>query len=390
MNGEVITIGTELLLGSTIDTNSIYLVEKLSEIGIDVYRKITVGDNQKRIVQVLRESLSRCNIIICTGGLGPTVDDITRESVAEATESSLEYHPEIFEKIFERLQKRGIKVSENNKKQATFPKGSIVIPNPIGTAPGFIKEYNSKYIICLPGVPFELKPMVEETVIPFLSEKFPTSEKLYTRILKVYGLGESRIDHHLGELLHSSDPKIGLLASPECVKIRLTTKSSSLDIANRVLDEMEEKIKQRLPNLVLSGEEYSLEKELDKILKQDGKKLIVIDYSTGGMLAYRLSQAKIDSFILALVLSPSQISFTPPQNLIDISNSYMLQFPSAYILAVYPNEEKRVTEAMLIFNDRRETFQIPFIGTEERDRIRISVFTLELIRRNLQNIVVSL
>lgn len=387
MNAEIITIGTELLLGSTIDTNSIYIVEKLSEIGIDVYRKITVGDNQKRIVQVLLESLSRCNIVICTGGLGPTVDDITRESVAEATESELIYYPEIFEKIYEKLQKRGVKVSENNKKQATFPVGSIIIPNPIGTAPGFIKEYNSKYIICLPGVPFELRPMIEETVIPFLTEKFPSKYKLYTRVLKVYGLGESRIDHYLGELLHSSDPKIGLLASPECVKIRLTTKSDSLEVANQKLDNMENQIHQRLPNLVLSGEEYSLEKEIDKILKALNRKSIVIDYSTGGMLAYRLSQAKTESFLFAEVY-PSK-NFPSHQFLIDKANSYLLQFPFAYILIIYPNFQKTATETMLVSEDKKDILSIPFIGTEDRDRIRISVFTLELLRRKMLNITIN-
>lgn len=385
---EIITIGTELLLGPTIDTNSLYLVEKLSEIGIDVYRKTSVGDNQKRIAQVILDSLSRCNIVICTGGLGPTVDDVTRESVAEATNSSLVFHSEIFEKIFERLQRRGVKVSENNKKQATFPEGSIVIPNPIGTAPGFIKEYNSKFIVCLPGVPFELKPMVEETVIPFLSSKFPSSQKLYIRYLKVYGLGESRIDHYLGDLLNSPDPTLGLLASPECVKIRLATKSDSLQEATRKLDEMEAKIKQKLPNIVLSGDEFSLEKELDRLIREKDKKLVIVDCSTGGMIAFRLTQAKAESFLISTVI-PTQVYYSNPQIWVDITNNYVLNFPFAYVLVLYPNKENSQTEAMVYTGDQKEIFNIPFIGFEERDRIRISVFALEQLRRKIQNIVVN-
>ncbi|MCX8064807.1 MAG: CinA family nicotinamide mononucleotide deamidase-related protein [Candidatus Hydrogenedentes bacterium] len=389
ISAEIITIGTELLLGSTIDTNSIYLVEKLSEIGIDVYRKASVGDNQKRIVQIILESITRCDVVICTGGLGPTVDDLTRESVAEATNSPLIFYPEVYEKIFERFQQRKIKISENNKKQATFPEGSIIIPNPIGTAPGFIKEYESKFIICLPGVPFELKPMVENTVIPFLSSKFPSSNKLYIKFLKVYGLGESRIDHHLGELLYSSDPTLGLLASPECVKIRIATKSDSPSVAKQKLDDMEAKIKQRLPNIVLPGDDYSLEKEIDKLLLQIDRKLIIVDCSTGGMITFRLTQANSASFLIGSVIS-TQIFHDNPQIWIDIAKKHMLQFPFAYVIVLHPDIENKETVARILTIDSEEAYKIPFLGTEEKDRIRISVFAIELFRRRLQNITVNL
>ncbi|MGC8738641.1 MAG: competence/damage-inducible protein A [Candidatus Hydrogenedens sp.] len=386
MNAELVMIGTELLLGQIIDTNASYMGSKLSEIGVDVYRKTTVGDNQSRIVNVIKESLSRCDVIICSGGLGPTVDDMTRESIAEATGNALVYHSELYEKIFERLAKRGIKVSENNKKQALLPEGSIPIHNPVGTAPGFIKEYNSKYIICLPGVPFELKPMFEETVIPFLCQKFNIQDRLYIRVLKVYGLGESRIDYKLGELLYSSSPTIGLLASPECVRIRLAVKGSSEEEANQILDEMENKIHQCLPGLVLSGEDYSLEKALDKVLTDINKHITIIDAQTAGMIIYRLIQSRSERFICGEVV-PSIKYEQDLEKLFDLRKEYLLKFPFAYNLIIYPDLKNRTTCVRLSGNETEEIYwELPFYGKEERDRVRISVISLERIRRKLLNI----
>lgn len=386
MNAELMMIGTELLLGQIIDTNASYMGQKLAEMGVDVYRKITVGDNQKRIVNSIIDSLSRCDVVICSGGLGPTVDDMTRESVSEVTNSPLVYHPELYQKIFERLEKRGVKVSENNKKQAFLPEGSIPIQNPVGTAPGFIKEYNSKYIICLPGVPFELKPMFEETVIPFLCQRFNIQSRLYIRVLKVYGLGESRIDNKLGELLYSSSPTIGLLASPECVRIRLAVKERSPEKAEEILDEMERKIHQRLPGLVLTGEDYSLEKVMDRMLTQMGKKLTVIDAQTAGMVIYRLIQARIQSFLCGEVFASTERELDMV-SLFDKRKEYLLKFPFAYNLMIYPDFEKKITCVRWSGKDAEEIhWELPFYGTEERDRVRISVISLEQVRRKLLNI----
>lgn len=386
MNAELVMIGTELLLGQIVDTNASYMGQKLAEVGIDIYRKTTVGDNQSRIVNVVKEALSRCDVVICSGGLGPTVDDVTRESVSEATGSPLVYHSELYQKIFERLEKRGVKVSENNKKQAFLPEGSIPIYNSVGTAPGFIKECDSKYIVCLPGVPFELKPMFEETVIPFLCQKFDIQNRLYIRLLKVYGLGESRIDYKLGDLLYSSSPTIGLLASPECVRIRLAVKESSQEKADIILDEMEGKIHRCLSGLVLSGENYSLEKAVDEVLIQQRKKITIIDAQTAGMVIYRLIQAKTKSLVCGEVIS-SQGNNLNLENLFDIRKEYLLKFPFAYNLMIYPDPAKKVTCVRWAGQQTEEIhWELPFYGTEERDRVRISVISLEQVRRKLLNI----
>ncbi len=386
MNAELIMIGTELLLGQIIDTNAAYLGKRLSEIGVDIYRKTTVGDNQGRIVDAIRESLIRCDVVICSGGLGPTVDDITRESISEVTNSPLIYHPELYQKIFEKVERKGIKVSKNNKKQAMLPEGAMPIPNPVGTAPGIIKEYNSKYIICLPGVPFELEPMFENSVIPFLSQTFQLKSRLYIRVLKVYGLGESRIDHKLGELLYSSSPTIGLLASPECVQIRLAVKEECPEKAEKILNEMEDKIHNLLPGIVLSGENYSLEKALDAVLREKNRSIAVFDAQSGGMIIYRMVQAKMKSFIHGEVLPPIE-NKQNLENLFDRANKYLLKFPSIYNLILYSTLEEKATHLILQGNNLGEIhWELPFYGTEERDWVRISVISLEQVRRKLLDI----
>ncbi|HOK08246.1 MAG TPA: CinA family nicotinamide mononucleotide deamidase-related protein [Candidatus Hydrogenedens sp.] len=389
MNAELLMIGTELLLGQITDTNSTYLGEKLAEIGIDVYRKVTVGDNQKRIVDALNESLSKSDIVICSGGLGPTVDDMTRESVSEATNSPLIYHPDLFQTIYDRFVKRGVKVSENNKKQALLPEGAIPINNPIGTAPGFIKEHNSKYIICLPGVPFELKPMFEETVIPFLTQKFQIKSRIYIKVLKVYGLGESRIDHILGDLLYSSSPTIGLLASPECVRIRLAVKEEEPEKAEGVLTDMETKINHALPGLVLPGDDFSLEKALDAVLEKENSGIVVLDAQTGGMIIYRMVQAGMKHLLHGEVY-PNLKTEEEMEFLFDRAKEYLLKCIFAYSLILIPDHNKRATRLHFISKKYGEIiWELPFYGTEERNRVRTAVVSLEKIRRKLLNIEVD-
>lgn len=389
MNAELLMIGTELLLGQIIDTNSVYLAQKLAEIGIDVYRKTTVGDNQQRIAQCIREALTRADIVICCGGLGPTVDDMTRESIAEATNLPLIYHSELFQKIFERLEKRGVKVSENNKKQAMLPQGASVIPNPIGTAPGFIVEQKGKYIVTLPGVPFELKAMFEDTIIPFFMKEFKIEKKLFIKVLKVYGLGESRVDDALGDLLYSSSPTIGLLASPECVKIRLAVKACNEQEAENLFQPMVSAIYQRLPNLVLSGEDYSLEREVDRILCSKEMNIIIIDAQTAGMIIYRMHQAKAKSLLKGDIYN-LETGVWKLDDLFDIEENYLLSFPLAFVLTIYPDFEAKKTKVRARQRKIGEYhWELPFYGAEERDRTRIAVVALEQVRRSLLNIEIK-
>jgi molybdenum cofactor synthesis domain-containing protein len=188
---KIITIGTEILLVDIVDTNAHHLAQVLRQTGIDLYRKTTVGDNPQRIAQVIREALGRAEIMITTGGLGPTVDDPTRQAVALATDVEVEFHPELWEQIQARFQRYGRLPTENNRRQAFLPQGAIAVENPVGTAPAFIIETDGSAIIALPGVPRDGTPL-KRAVLPYLRQRFHLSGVIKTRVLHTAGVGDRR------------------------------------------------------------------------------------------------------------------------------------------------------------------------------------------------------
>jgi len=194
MKAEIIMIGTELLLGQIVDTNASYLARQLATLGIDVFRKTTVGDNEQRIVNAIRKALNRCDVVITSGGIGPTVDDKTREAVAKATDQSLVLNTELLEFVSNFFKRRGLELGENNKRQAYIPENAIPIENPVGTAPGFIVEKNGSCVMSLPGVPRELYYLTEHTVLPYIKKKFGIQTIIKIRTLRTAGIGESNID----------------------------------------------------------------------------------------------------------------------------------------------------------------------------------------------------
>ena len=194
-SAEIITIGTELLLGEIVDTNATFLARSLRDVGIDLFKITTVGDNVKRIAQAIQLSLEKCDIVITTGGLGPTVDDPTREAVALAVGVKSEFHPELWEQIQTRFTRLGRMPTENNRRQAYIPEGAIAIENPVGTAPIFILEYHSHVIISLPGVPSEMEYLLQHNIIPYLQQHYSLQAVIKTRVLHTVGVGESQIDH---------------------------------------------------------------------------------------------------------------------------------------------------------------------------------------------------
>ncbi len=240
MQCEMLMIGTELLLGQIADTNAAYMGRQLAENGINLYQKTTVGDNPARIVGALNDALTRADVVLCSGGLGPTEDDITRECVAEALGWPLEYHPELYEVLLARFSRLGRSVTENNKRQAMLPRGAAAIENPHGTAPGLIAESERGVIICMPGVPHELKPMLDERVIPWLKHRFGISGMLRYRSLKVCGIGESRVDALMGDLILSgANPTVGLLAGPDGVVVRIAARAETAEAAEALMDPVE-------------------------------------------------------------------------------------------------------------------------------------------------------
>ncbi|NTW44329.1 MAG: hypothetical protein HGB14_07845 [Anaerolineaceae bacterium] len=224
---EIITIGTELLLGEIQDTNTRFLVRQLRELGINLYRTTMIGDNKDRIADLIKETITRSDLIITTGGLGPTVDDPTREAVALSFNTSLEFDPLIWDQIAARFTLLNRIPTENNKRQAYFPKGAIVIKNPVGTAPAFIVDSGKIVLVSLPGVPSELEYLFQNEVIPFLKQRFELQSTIKVHVLHVSGMGESAVDELIGDLEELANPTVGLLAHSGQIDIRIAASAAS-------------------------------------------------------------------------------------------------------------------------------------------------------------------
>lgn len=243
---EIITIGTELLLGEIVNTNTQVIALALRKIGVDLYRTATIGDNPDRIAQILLESTSRADIVIVTGGLGPTVDDPTRLAIAQAFDLKLIFHPELWDEIVRRFSKYGIQPPENNRQQAFLPVGAEPLPNPRGTAPGIFLESNDSLVFALPGVPMEMEGMLIEQVIPRITAHYLLTGVILTRNIRVENIGESQVDVLIRDLEQLSNPTVGLSAEKGFVLVRITAKADSEDVAEALLRELEDEIRSRL------------------------------------------------------------------------------------------------------------------------------------------------
>ena len=238
-SAEIITIGTEILLGEIVDTNARYLARALRDAGIDLYRKTSVGDNAKRIALAIQQSLERCDIVITTGGLGPTVDDPTREAVALAMGVETIYCPDLWEQIQERFNRIGRLPTENNRRQAYIPRGATAIENPVGTAPIFIVEAESRVVISLPGVPREMEYLLQHAILPYLKEHYQIQGIIKARVLHTAGAGESQIDALVGDLEELGNPTVGLAAHSGQVDVRITAKADCAEAADELIKPVE-------------------------------------------------------------------------------------------------------------------------------------------------------
>jgi len=288
-SAEIITIGTEILLGEILDTNAQYIARALRDLGIDLYRKTTVGDNQKRIAQVLQQAMERCDIIITTGGLGPTVDDPTREAVALAAGLEVEFRPELWEQIQARFRRFGRNPTENNKRQAYIPKGSRAIENPVGTAPAFVVEAGGAAIIALPGVPREMEHLMGNFVLPYLREQFDLDSIIKSRILHTSGVGESQIDDLIGDLETLENPTVALAAHSGRVDVRITAKAGSEVEADEKIQWVEQVIRQRLGKWIYGSDQDTLEAAALRRLEHIGWTLVAVEVGLGGELLQRLA-----------------------------------------------------------------------------------------------------
>jgi nicotinamide-nucleotide amidase len=295
MQAEIVVIGTELLLGQIIDTNAAYLAQQLSHIGINLYYKSTVGDNKGRIVEVLTMATRRSDIVITTGGIGPTLDDLTRESVAEVLGVPLELQPHLLEQIKRMM---GNRYTENNARQAYIPAGALPIENPVGTAPGFFAPTpRGGVVVSLPGVPSELRYLTENTVIPHLQERFGIASIIVSRTLKCMGLTESYIDEALDDLIKtSSNPTIGLLAQMQLAEIhvRLTAKAANAAAASALIDPLETRVRERLGKVVFGTDEIEYEQAVAHLLRQHDLTIAVAESGLSGGVGHQLGTMLAD------------------------------------------------------------------------------------------------
>ena len=283
MRAEIISCGTELLLGHITDTNATYLAQSLASLGIDLYFVSEVGDNQSRIVETLRRAWERSDLVVITGGLGPTEDDLARESISELLGETMQVDPELEAELRTMFAIRNSVMPERNIKQATLIPSARVIRNPRGTAPGWWVEKNGHIIVAMPGVPREMYHMWENEVIPRLATF--TGGLIFTRILRVWGLGESAVEERLGSVVHSSNPTAATYAKSDGIDVRITAKAETREQAEQQVAEMETQTRQILGHYIFGVDRDTLQSVIGKQLSTRNQWLAVMDSITGGLLS---------------------------------------------------------------------------------------------------------
>ncbi|WP_042273020.1 competence/damage-inducible protein A [[Clostridium] dakarense] len=287
MKAEIVTVGTEILLGDIVNTNSNYLAKELASSGTEVYYQISIGDNENRLLQVLDDSLKRSDIVITTGGLGPTDDDITKEVACKYFNQELILHEPSLNKIKSHFEKLNIELTENNKKQAYFPKNSIILENKNGTAPGAILKKDGKIIIVLPGPPREMIPMFENYVKPYLQNT--TDSILESKVLRLFGIGESLLEDKIIDIIkEQSNPTIAPYVGDMDVTLRITAKAKDKKEANNLISEVEDKIRERVGEFIYAKGDTSIEEVVAKLLVEKNMTISTSESCTGGLVSASL------------------------------------------------------------------------------------------------------
>lgn len=373
MNAEIVTIGTELLLGEIVDTNSAYITRQLRDIGVNVYYLTTVGDNKERIAAAIRTALSRSDVVITTGGLGPTVDDMTREGVALATNRPLEFRPELFEQIRERFEQLGAPMSDNNRVQAYIPAGATPITNRLGTAPCFIVETEQGIVISLPGVPREMKDILAQTVIPYLRERSGGRGIIKARVLRTAGIGESMIDAQIADLETWSNPTVGLAAHTGQTDIRITARADTEAEADALIAQAEAIIRERLDRYIFGTDRDQLEDVFMALLRERGLTLAVsytgpVDDSFANRFpAGEIVRARLFTPTLAALLERLELTPDTLPEALDFAElarqdaRYLLQSTGAQVAIAYVTADTG-TGIAAVTGDRERVRRYKFGG----------------------------
>ncbi len=283
---EIIAVGSELLLGQIVNSNAQFISEQLAEMGINVYYHTVVGDNAGRLKEAIEVAQKRSNVIIFTGGLGPTKDDLTKETIANVLEKELVYDEEALESIEQYFIRTKRTMSENNKKQALVLDGAHILKNDFGMAPGMALEVEQKVYMLLPGPPSEMKPMFQNYGSKYFIQSLGIQEKIISRVLRYFGIGESQLETDIQDIIDEQmNPTVAPLAANGEVTLRLTAKHTDETVANQMLDEVEQKINQRVGEFFYGYENTTLVEELFKLLIGKNKTLSAAESLTGGMFS---------------------------------------------------------------------------------------------------------
>jgi nicotinamide-nucleotide amidase len=348
-SAEILTIGTEILLGEIVDTNTRYIARLLRGLGVDLYRTSTIGDNVERIAEAIRNALERADVVITTGGLGPTVDDPTREAVARAFGVETEFRQELWEQILEIVTRYGRVPSENQKRQAYVPKGAVAIKNDVGTAPAFIMENGYNSVLSLPGVPKEMEHLLHAAVIPYLQTRYNLDQIIKVRLLHTAGAGEADIDELIGDLELLANPTVGLAAHTGIVDVRIAAKAGTEAEADRMIANVDDQIRERLGKLVYGIDEDTLEDAALRAASDRDWKLVAVESGLGGVLKLRLARSRAAN--LLAVESVEMAGGELPAFLKATHEKHNAQ--AALGIAVFP-EEREVELALITPEEIRQ------------------------------------
>ena len=410
MQAEIISIGTELLLGKRINTNVAYLSKKLSGLGIDLFYQTTVGDNNVRLFTVLRRAMHRSDIVIATGGLGPTVDDITLEVTAQVMQKQLRLNPHVLKDIKDHFHRRHIPMPKANLRQALIPEGAQALKNEVGTAPGLIIPYDKKVLIALPGPPTEMQPMVERDVMQYLSKHFAREGVLISRVVKTCGLAESQVNQKVKTILRLKPPvTVGIYVHTASVDLNITAKAKNRRQAQNLIKPVERKIRSRLKEYIYGCDAETMEEVVAQGLKKKKRTLACAESCTGGLISTRLTNVSGSSryFLFgvsvysnkakqALLVIPQetlkkygavskQVARLMAQNVRQLAGADLGLGVTGIAGPAGATEEKPVGTVYIALATPRKTItqEFHFHGERRAVRLRASQAALNMLRRYL-------
>lgn len=286
------SIGDELTTGRTVDTNASFIADQLMGIGVEVVAVLTVGDFPERIAWAFREALERADVVISTGGLGPTADDLTTETIAEVAARPLVFHEEVADAIRQRFAAMGRQMPENNLRQARLPEGAVILPNALGTAPGFRLEISwngqRRYLFALPGVPREMQALLREQVLPWLQQNRGSEGVYVSRVFQTFGISESALDEMVAGIVPAEAGRLSFRAAFPMISVRLTVRGQPAE-ASRLLDEYGQRLRERLGAFCYGEGEVTMEEVVADLFRSRGWQLALAESCTGGLIGHRIT-----------------------------------------------------------------------------------------------------